>query len=114
MPHRSAHNYLTINSRPDLEKFTGQLEKQRIIGVDLEADSMYHFKEKVCLIQIATQHATAVIDPLRIKNLSKYFTGRIMMSARFIAISKLTSTIFLTPSWHAGFWALKQAGWMRC
>jgi ribonuclease D len=70
MPHRSAHNYLTINSRPDLEKFTGQLEKQRIIGVDLEADSMYHFKEKVCLIQIATQHATAVIDPLRIKNLS--------------------------------------------
>ena len=70
MPNRSAHNYLTINSRSDLVQFAGQLEKQRIIGVDLEADSMYHFKEKVCLIQIATQHATAVIDPLRIKNLS--------------------------------------------
>jgi len=55
---------------PDLEKLASQLEKQPIIGVDLEADSMYHFKEKVCLIQIATQQATTVIDPLRIKNLS--------------------------------------------
>jgi len=70
MADRSARSYLTINSVSDLEKFAGQLEKERIIGVDLEADSMYHFKEKVCLIQIATQHATAVIDPLQIKNLS--------------------------------------------
>jgi ribonuclease D len=66
----NAHSYLKINSLPDLKKFAGQLEKQRIIGVDLEADSMYHFKEKVCLIQIATQQVTAVIDPLQIKNLS--------------------------------------------
>ena len=70
MAKRSARSYLKINSLTDLEKFAGQLEKQRIIGVDLEADSMYHFKEKVCLIQIATQHATAVIDPLQVKNLS--------------------------------------------
>lgn len=70
MANRSARSYLKINSLTDLEKFAGQLEKQRIIGVDLEADSMYHFKEKVCLIQIATQHATAVIDPLQVKNLS--------------------------------------------
>jgi ribonuclease D len=59
-----------IDSIPKLEKFAGRLENQKIIGVDLEADSMYHFKEKVCMIQIATQHTTAVIDPLQIKNLS--------------------------------------------
>lgn len=59
-----------IDSISKLEKFAGRLEKQKIIGVDLEADSMYHFKEKVCLIQIATHHSTAVIDPLQIKNLS--------------------------------------------
>jgi ribonuclease D len=70
MSKRNAHSYLKINTMPALEKFAGQLEKQRIIGVDLEADSMYHFKEKVCLIQIAAQHTTAVIDPLQIKNLS--------------------------------------------
>jgi ribonuclease D len=70
MANRDSHSYLKINSISELEKFARQLKKQRIIGVDLEADSMYHFKEKVCLIQIATQHATAVIDPLQIKNLS--------------------------------------------
>ena len=59
-----------IDSISKLEKFAGRLNKQKIIGVDLEADSMYHFREKVCMIQIATQHATAVIDPLRIKDLS--------------------------------------------
>ncbi len=70
MPRRKAHSYLIINNLPALQKFASRLEKQRIIGVDLEADSMYHFKEKVCLIQIATANSTAVIDPLQIKNLS--------------------------------------------
>jgi ribonuclease D len=31
---------------------------------------MYHFREKVCLIQIATRRTTTVIDPLQINNLS--------------------------------------------
>jgi len=70
MPRRRTQSYLMIDSISKLEKFAGRLEKQKIIGVDLEADSMYHFKEKVCLIQIATRNITAVIDPLQIKNLS--------------------------------------------
>ena len=70
MPRRGTHSYLIIDSISELERFAARLEKQKIIGIDLEADSMYHFKEKVCMIQIATQHATAVIDPLQIKNLS--------------------------------------------
>jgi len=45
----------------------GQAE---IIGVDLEADSFYHYFEKVCLIQIATESASYVIDPLALKDLS--------------------------------------------
>ena len=70
MPRRRTPSHLMIDSISKLEKFAGRLNKQKIIGVDLEADSMYHFREKVCMIQIATQHATAVIDPLRIKDLS--------------------------------------------
>ena len=70
MPGRAAHSYFIIDSIAKLEKFSRQLEKQKVIGVDLEADSMYHFREKVCLIQIATPQATAVIDPLQIKDLS--------------------------------------------
>ena len=65
-----AQRYITIDSISKLGEFTSRLAKQRIIGVDLESDSMYHFKEKVCLIQIASAQATAIIDPLQIKNLS--------------------------------------------
>ena len=67
---RDAQRYIMIDSISKLEEFTSRLAKQQIIGVDLESDSMYHFKEKVCLIQIASTQATAIIDPLQIKNLS--------------------------------------------
>ncbi|MGD9056161.1 MAG: HRDC domain-containing protein [Desulfobacterales bacterium] len=70
MRRRGAHRHLNIVTRSELDRFAERLTKQQIIGVDLEADSMYHFREKVCLIQIATRRTTAVIDPLQINNLS--------------------------------------------
>ena len=70
MRRRRAHRHLNIATYSELERFANRLAKQRIIGVDLEADSMYHFREKVCLIQIAASHTTAVIDPLQLDNLT--------------------------------------------
>jgi ribonuclease D len=70
MRRRGTHRHLNITNHSELDRFAQRLAKQRIIGVDLEADSMYHFREKVCLIQIATQRITAVIDPLQINNLA--------------------------------------------
>ena len=70
MRRRRAHRHLNITTHSDLDRFADRLAKQRIIGVDLEADSMYHFREKVCLIQIATSRTTAVIDPLQLDNLA--------------------------------------------
>jgi len=40
------------------------------IAVDLEADSMFHFKEKVCLIQIASLDHLFIVDPIRVRDLS--------------------------------------------
>lgn len=40
------------------------------IAVDLEADSMFHYREKVCLIQMATDDHNIVIDPLDVNDLS--------------------------------------------
>jgi len=65
-----ATNYTLINTKTDLEKITSDLKKEKSIAVDVEADSMYHFKEKVCLIQLATKKKHVVIDPLQIQNLS--------------------------------------------
>ncbi len=65
-----AQRYIIIDSISKLEAFSVKLAKHKIMGVDLESDSMYHFKEKVCLIQIASAQATAIIDPLQISDLS--------------------------------------------
>ena len=62
--------YKMINTRKELENFVATIEYEKAVGVDLEADSMYHFKEKVCLIQMAATNVNVVIDPLAIKDLS--------------------------------------------
>ncbi len=59
-----------IDTFDELKNLTRTIKNEQIIGVDLEADSMYHFKEKVCLIQLATESINVVIDPLLIEDLS--------------------------------------------
>jgi len=63
-------NYQLIETLSGLETVVDLFNKEKAIAVDLEADSMYHFKEKVCLIQIATSGINIVIDPLKISDLS--------------------------------------------
>jgi ribonuclease D len=62
--------YNIIENSSQLAHLVSKIENETAIGVDLEADSMYHFKEKVCLIQMATANINVVIDPLVIKDLS--------------------------------------------
>ena len=59
-----------IDKTIDLQKMIRSVEKEKAVAVDLEADSMYDYKEKVCLIQIATEKASFVVDPLAIKDLA--------------------------------------------
>ncbi|MGE0085378.1 MAG: ribonuclease D [Desulfococcaceae bacterium] len=62
--------YELIETRSDLENFANSLRKRRVIAVDMEADSMYHYKEKVCLLQIATRENNVIIDTLKVSDLS--------------------------------------------
>jgi len=62
--------YEWIETFPHLEGIARILGRAEIIGVDLEADSLHHYFEKVCLLQIATDSASYIIDPLAIKDLS--------------------------------------------
>jgi len=59
-----------IEKRPDLRRVAKDLQRGGIIGVDLEADSMFHYQEKVCLVQMAANDRTFLIDPLALKDLS--------------------------------------------
>ena len=62
--------YQIIHSESDLRHALNALEREKAIAVDLEADSMYHYKEKVCLIQMALAKKNLVIDSLSIMDLS--------------------------------------------
>ena len=66
----SKMGYEILNTEKQLIDLVKKLENEPAVGVDVEADSMYHFREKVCLIQMATAHINVVIDPLEIKDLS--------------------------------------------
>jgi len=60
---------LIIDTLSTLEEVLPHLQAARILAVDLEADSLYHYQEKVCLLQIATRDRTFVLDPLSVKAL---------------------------------------------
>ena len=70
MKNRHSNRY-SIVDRPDaLAAAVRELSAARRIAVDLEADSMFHFREKVCLLQIATPKTTYVVDPLKLDDLA--------------------------------------------
>jgi ribonuclease D len=62
--------YQIIDTPAKLRDIANTFLKEAKIGVDLEADSMYHFQEKVCLLQMATKRMNVIIDPLQIRDLS--------------------------------------------
>jgi len=65
-------NYKFIESEAELTSVCDSLLKEKIIGVDLEADSMHCFKEKVCLIQIASATEAFLVDPFEIKKIPSF------------------------------------------
>lgn len=62
--------YRIIDTEAALASFAERLTRVERIAVDLEADSMYHFREKVCLVQMGTESEKVVIDPLKVPDLS--------------------------------------------
>lgn len=61
--------YIFITNPQQINELARELETAAIAGVDLEADSMHHFEEKICLIQIYYNHKNVLIDPLALDNL---------------------------------------------
>ena len=45
--------YLLVKDRFHLNRIASELKRETAIGVDLEADSMFHYQEKVCLLLMA-------------------------------------------------------------
>jgi ribonuclease D len=53
-----------IDTRADLDALAQDLLSEKVLAIDTEADSFYHYFDKTCLIQIATPTQIYLIDPL--------------------------------------------------
>ena len=62
--------YQLISDAEQLRQFVEHIRHEEFIAVDLEADSMFHYQEKVCLVQMAGNGHNVVIDPLEVNDLS--------------------------------------------
>ena len=62
--------YRLIETPGDLENLGVRLNQETSVALDLESDSLYHYREKICLIQIAAGTECFLVDPLKISDLS--------------------------------------------
>jgi ribonuclease D len=59
-----APTYSLLDSEAAIAGFLESLGPEPAFAIDLEADSLHSYREKICLVQISTPSSHAVIDPL--------------------------------------------------
>ncbi|HYK88890.1 MAG TPA: HRDC domain-containing protein [Acidobacteriota bacterium] len=63
--------YTWVDTNEGFRKVLENLAAAPRMAIDIEADSLYHYFEKVCLIQVSTDQSTYVLDPLAITDLAR-------------------------------------------
>lgn len=66
----TTHSYQWIDQSRQLGELIDLLKKQSILAVDTESNSLYAYREQVCLIQFSTLHMDYLVDPLELNDLS--------------------------------------------
>lgn len=61
--------YELIQDRSGLKDVCSRLWGEPLLAVDVEADSLYHYTPRVCLVQISSSKRNFLIDPLSIGSL---------------------------------------------
>jgi len=57
-------DFRRIENQQELEALAQELLSKKVVAIDTEADSFYHYFDKTCLVQIATRQRTYLVDPL--------------------------------------------------
>lgn len=65
-----------VEAEGPFEELMEVLDGESVISVDTEADSFFHYREKVCLIQVTAANRDFLVDPLADFDLSDF--GRIL------------------------------------
>jgi ribonuclease D len=70
MPAESLNQPIWVNSAQLLEQMVARLSRERRLAVDTESNSLYAYRERVCLIQFSTSSDDYLVDPLVLEDLS--------------------------------------------
>ncbi len=65
-------SYTYVDSAESLARLTEALSATSRVGLDTEADSLHHYFEKVCLIQLSFSGSNYVVDPLAGLSLAEF------------------------------------------
>ena len=72
-PKTGPSGFEIVSTIEELEAVAKELMTEEVVAFDTEADSFYHYFDKVCLVQVATHKKCWLIDPLALggpKNLA--------------------------------------------
>ena len=61
--------YAWVDTSSLLDLMIAALSTAPRVAIDCEGDSLYHYREKICLIQFSTDDQTFILDPLALRNL---------------------------------------------
>jgi len=64
--------YRLITDPEALKAATERLRGEKLLAFDLEADSMHHYREQVCLLQISSDSENLIVDPLACPDFSTF------------------------------------------
>ena len=65
-----------VTNQADWEEIAANLGRETELALDTESNSLYVYRERVCLIQIGTREETFLLDPLAVDDLSSL--GRLL------------------------------------
>ncbi len=67
---RQLHSPVLISRTAALRQLADRLSNERVLAVDTESNSLYAYRERVCLIQFSTPQEDILVDPLALDDLS--------------------------------------------
>jgi ribonuclease D len=71
---------ILITNHTALDNLVDQLSQQPVLAVDTESNSLYAYREQVCLVQFSTPQADYLVDPLALGDLERL--GELFASPR--------------------------------
>jgi ribonuclease D len=72
---KTSPSYEYIDTFNALKDLTVKVKKSKQVAVDTEADSLHHYFEKVCLLQLTINNTNYIVDPLAKLDLSDFLNN---------------------------------------